>query len=41
MFELGTGLREVVMALNLTPEQVRGLYSDFKSSLYEPPQPIG
>lgn len=36
MFELGAGLREVVMALNLTPEQVRGLYSDFKTSLYAP-----
>ncbi|HVV51742.1 MAG TPA: helix-turn-helix domain-containing protein [Polyangia bacterium] len=36
MFEMGAGLREVVMALHLTPEQVRQLYSDFKSSLYSP-----
>jgi hypothetical protein len=34
MFELGAGLRQVVMALHLTPEQVRSLYHDFKTSLY-------
>jgi hypothetical protein len=35
MFEIGAGLREVVMALHLTPGHVRELYSDFKTSLYE------
>lgn len=36
MFDMGAGLREVVMALLLTPGQVRELYSDFKTSLYSP-----
>jgi hypothetical protein len=35
MFEMGAGLREVVMALHLPPGQVRQLYADFKTSLYE------
>jgi hypothetical protein len=35
-FVLDEPVREVVMALHLTPEQVRALYTDFKSSLYEP-----
>ncbi len=35
MFELGGGLREVVMALHLTPAAVRSLYADYKTSLYE------
>jgi hypothetical protein len=39
MFELGAGLREVVMALHLTPEEVRRLYRDFKFSLYAPSLP--
>jgi hypothetical protein len=38
MFEIGAGLREVVMALHLTPGQVRELYADFKRSLYGPQQ---
>lgn len=36
MFELDAGLREVVMALHVTPEQVRALYADYRSSLYAP-----
>ncbi len=39
MFDQGGGLREVVMALHLTPEEVRGLYADYKTSLYGPRQP--
>lgn len=35
MFELGAGLRELVMALHLTPDQVRSLYADYKTSLYD------
>jgi len=39
MFEMGSGLRQVVMALKLTPEAVRRLYGDFRSSLYAPAGP--
>jgi hypothetical protein len=36
IFEQGGRLREVVIALRLTPEEVRQLYRDFKTSLYGP-----
>lgn len=36
MFEMGAGLREVVMALHLPPDEVRRLYGEFKSALRDP-----
>ena len=36
IFDRGGGLGEVVIALRLTPEEVRQLYRDFKTSLYAP-----
>jgi hypothetical protein len=34
MLDQGAGLREIVMAVRLVPQEVRRLYADYKTSLY-------